>query len=160
MDAKVVWNGRMTFDATADSGFHVRLGTEPAVGGDNDGFRPMEMIAIGLAGCTAMDVISILSKKRQEVTAFEVVVHAGRAAEHPKVFTEAIIEYQVSGHNLDEQALLRAMELSAVRYCPAQAMLGKVMSIALHYQIYEDQGEGKRSLIKSGIFTPVVEQAS
>ncbi|MBN2549305.1 MAG: OsmC family protein [Anaerolineales bacterium] len=156
MDAKVIWNGRMTFDASADSGFHVRLGAEPEVGGDNDGFRPMEMIAIGLAGCTAMDVISILSKKRQEVTAFEVVVHAGRAAEHPKVFNQALIEYQVSGRSLDEQALLRAIELSAVRYCPAQAMFNQLMPIELHYQIYEDLGEGQRTLVKSGVFTPAV----
>ena len=69
----------------------------------------MELLAIGLAGCTAMDVISILSKKRQEVTDFEVQVHAGRAAEHPKVFTDAMIEYFVTGRNLDETALLRAM---------------------------------------------------
>jgi len=91
MEAKVNWQGRLTFIGTADSGFSVGLGGDAAAGGDSDGFRPMEMLAIGLAGCTAMDVISILGKKRQEVTDFEVKVHAGRAQEHPKVFTYAVI---------------------------------------------------------------------
>lgn len=154
MDAQVTWKGRMTFAATADSGFTVQLGTDPAVGGDNDGFRPMEMILIGLGGCTAMDVISILSKKRQEVTAFDVQVHAGRAQEHPKVFTAATIEYFFTGRNLDEAAVVRAIELSALRYCPAQAMLNKVMPIELKYHIFEVQEDGQRSLVKSGVYIP------
>ena len=89
MEAKVDWKGRLTFTGTADFGFSVQLGAKAAVGGDDDGFRPMELIAMGLAGCTAMDVISILRKKRQDVTEFEVQVHVERAEEHPKVFTEA-----------------------------------------------------------------------
>jgi putative redox protein len=79
MDAKVIWKEKMSFEGTADSGFKVTLGTIPEVGGDNDGFRPMELLAIGLAGCTAMDVISILNKKKQDVHHFEVRVHADRA---------------------------------------------------------------------------------
>jgi putative redox protein len=159
MEVKVNWQGKLTFTGSGESGFQLPLGTDAAVGGDNDGFRPMELLAIGLAGCTAMDVISILSKKRQEVTAFEVQVHAGRAAEHPKVFTDAIIEYFVTGRNLDETALLRAMELSATRYCPAQSMFSKLMPIEQKYHIYEDRGEGQRDLVKSGIYTPVAEGA-
>ena len=93
MDAKVVWKGRMSFVGSAESGFSVPLGTDPGVGGDNDGLRPMELIAIGLAGCTAMDVISILQKKRQDVVSFETRVHAQRASEHPKVFTHVQVEY-------------------------------------------------------------------
>jgi putative redox protein len=140
MEAKVTWQQRMSFDATADSGFHMQLGTDPAVGGDNDGFRPMELVAMGLAGCTAMDVISILAKKRQNVTGFEVQVHADRADDHPKVFTHAVIEYLVTGVGIDENAVLRAIELSATRYCPAQSMLAKAFPIELKYIIYE-QGE-------------------
>jgi putative redox protein len=154
MEAKVKWHGRMTFHGAADTGFSVPLGSEPGVGGDNDGFRPMELIAIGLAGCTAMDVISILSKKRQEVTDFEVQVHARRAEEHPKVFTGAVIEYFVSGRQVDEAAVVRSIELSALRYCPAQAMLGKLMPIELKYHLFEDQGEGERVLVKSGVYVP------
>jgi len=150
MDAKVTWHGRMTFIGTADTGFEVPLGASPTVGGDNDGFRPMELMAISLAGCTAMDVISILKKKRQDVTRYEVKVHTERADQHPKVFTSADIEYHVYGHQLDEKAVVRAIELSAVRYCPAQGMLAKLIPIRLQYFIYEDKGEGEQQLVVRG----------
>lgn len=129
MDAQVTWNGRMSFTGSSDSGFSIALGTGPEVGGDNDGFRPLELMAISLAGCTAMDVISILSKKRQQVRAFDVKVRTESAAEHPRVFTQAVITYVVVGTAIDEAALRRAIELSAQRYCPAQAMLAKVFPI-------------------------------
>lgn len=150
LDAKVTWNGRMSFAGTADTGFSVPLGAEAAVGGDDDGFRPMELILTGLAGCTAMDVISILQKKRQDVTAFSVQVHAEREESHPKVVTSAVIEYSVSGHALDEAALLRAIELSATRYCPAQAMFKSVFPMTLKYAIFEDEGQGQFHLVKQG----------
>ncbi len=153
MQAKVNWKGRMSFVGTADSGFQVNLGSDPQVGGDNDGFRPMELMAVSLAGCTAMDVISILTKKRQQVTAFEVRVAAERAEEHPKVFTSATIEYLVTGHDVDEAAVLRAIELSAERYCPAQGMLARVFPITLRYKIFEAQ-EGGETFIKEGAYTP------
>lgn len=137
MDAKVTWQGRMSFTGSADSGFPVQLGTAPAVGGDNDGSRPMELIAMGLAGCTAMDVISILQKKRQDVTAFEVLVHAKRAEEHPKVFTHITIEYLIEGRKIDPAAVERAIELSETKYCPAQAMFSKLMPVELTYKIKE-----------------------
>lgn len=152
MDAKVTWQQRLTFTGSADTGFTVPLGADAGVGGDNDGFRPMELIATGLAGCTAMDVISILQKKRQAVTAFEVQVHASRAEQHPKVFTGAEIEYVVVGHDLDEAALLRAIELSATRYCPAQAMFEKIFPITLKYHLFED-ADGQRRLVKSGEYS-------
>ncbi len=151
MEAKVNWKGGLTFTGTGDSGFSVPLGAKAAVGGDDDGFRPMELIAIGLAGCTAMDVMSILRKKRQDVTDFEVQVHVELAQEHPKVFTEAEIEYFITGHGVDETAVLRAIGLSANRYCPAQAMFNQVMTIELKYHIFNDEGAGKRSEITSGI---------
>jgi putative redox protein len=149
MDTKVIWDHGLTFTGTADSGFRVPLGTSPSVGGDNDGFRPMELLATGLAGCTAMDVISILLKKRQDITAFEVHVHTEQAQDFPKVFTGARIEYLVTGRNVDEEAVRRSMELSAVRYCPAQAMFGKIMPIRLFYQIIEVGEHGETSLVKS-----------
>lgn len=130
MEAKVIWKGRMSFDGSADSGFSIPLGTEPEVGGDNDGFRPMELIAVGLAGCTAMDVISILGKKKQKVSEFEVLVHAERVAEHPRVFSKIEVEYLVTGEEIDPAAVERAVELSETRYCPAQAMLSKAVSMS------------------------------
>lgn len=97
MDTKVKWHGKMTFSGHADTGFEVPLGAHPSVGGDNDGFRPLELMAVSLAGCTAMDVISILQKKRQDVTSFEVAVHTDRADEHPRVFTKGVIDYLIVG---------------------------------------------------------------
>jgi len=137
MDAKVIWKGGLSFTGEGKSGFTLPLGADPAVGGANDGFRPMELIALGLAGCTAMDVISILQKKRQEVTAFEVRVYAERAGEHPKVFTNIKVEYVVEGRGVDPAAVARAIELSATRYCPAQAMLEKAVKIEHSYHITE-----------------------
>lgn len=137
MDAKVVWKNRMSFEGTSDSGFTLPLGTTPAVGGDDDGFRPLELLAIGLAGCTAMDVISILTKKKQDVHSFDVQVHAERAEEHPKVFTHLTIEYILSGKNIDRNAVERAVDLSANKYCPAQAMFNKITPIDLVITLHE-----------------------
>ena len=129
------------------------LGADPSVGGANDGFRPLELMAVSLAGCTAMDVVSIIRKKQQDVTAFEVQVQADQQHEHPHVFTKAVITYLVSGHNVDEAAVLRAIELSATKYCPAQAMLAKVFPMELVYEIYEDKGHTKE-LVKKGQWQP------
>jgi putative redox protein len=154
MNATVAWRQGMSFTGKADTGFEVPLGAEPEVGGADDGFRPLELMAVSLAGCTAMDVISILAKKKQDVTAFEVTVHAEQAQEFPKVFTQAVITYLVTGHAVDEVAVLRAIELSETKYCPAQAMLGKVVPMELVYEIYEDEGDGKRQLAKKGKCPP------
>ncbi len=154
MQAKVNWGEGMSFVGTADSGFNVQMDAKEEVGGEGMGFIPMELMALSLAGCTAMDVISILRKKRQDVTDFEVQVDADRADEHPKVFTRATVNYLVTGHDVDEKAVLRAIELTAESYCPAQAMLGKVFPIELRYQIFEEVGGGKK-LVKDGEYTPV-----
>jgi putative redox protein len=139
MDAKVTWEGSgLAFQATAGTGFAVKLDSSPASGGEGDGFKPMELIAAGLVGCTAMDVISILQKKRQQVSAFEVRVQLDQAEEHPKVFTAGQIEYRVTGHAVDEAAIRRAIELSVTKYCPAQAMFERVFPIGLKYKIFED----------------------
>jgi putative redox protein len=150
MDAKVIWSQRLSFQGESDSGFKVNLGNRPEVGLDSDGFPPMELIAIGLAGCTAMDVISILQKKRQDISRFEVRVHAERSAEHPKVFTQAEIEYFITGNQVQEEAVLRAIELSATRYCPAQVMFSRVFPIELRYHIFEGTNDQGTKPIKSG----------
>ncbi|MBI5296088.1 MAG: OsmC family protein [Chloroflexi bacterium] len=149
MEAKLSWKEKMTFVGVADSGHEVRIDTDPGVGGDDTAARPMELIALGLAGCTGMDVISILRKKKQDVTTFDVNVSAERAGEHPKVITSAVITYVLHGQGLDEAALLRAIELSALKYCPAQAMLSKAFPMELRYQIYEGD-----ALVKEGAWQP------
>jgi putative redox protein len=130
MDAKVVWSKGLSFTGSAEgSEFSLPLGAEPKVGGANDGFRPLELLLVGLAGCTAMDVISILEKKREEVTAFEVRVHGEQAGDHPRVFTRIGIEYLLTGRNIDRASVERAVELSETKYCSAQAMLRKAAQI-------------------------------
>lgn len=155
MQAKVEWKGKMSFVGSSDSGFKIDLDTSPDVGGDNDGFRPLELMAISLAGCTAMDVISILKKKQQNVSDFEVRVDVDRAKEHPKVFTGAVITYTVTGKKVDEKAVVRAIQLSAERYCPAHAMLSRIFPIELHYKIIEDVGNEDENLFVEGTFSLV-----
>jgi putative redox protein len=138
MDATIKLDHGMTFIAQADSGFDVRMGTDPSVGGDDDGPRPMELVLLGLGGCTAMDVISILRKMREEVSSFEVKLSADREQEHPKVFTHIVISYIVRGRNINEENLAKAIRLSAERYCPAQAMLAQVVTIEHDYQIIDE----------------------
>jgi putative redox protein len=150
MDAKVTWKNGMTFTGTANTGFEVPLGAHPDVGGANDGFRPLELMAVSLAGCTAMDVISIVRKKKQDVADFQVKVHADQQDGHPHVFTHVVIEYHFSGTNIEEAAVLRAIELSATKYCPAQAMLGKVVPMEMKYFI-RDAASGE--LVKEGQYS-------
>ncbi len=101
-----------------------------------------------------MDVISILTKKQQRVTGFEVRVHADRSENHPKVFTRATLEYQVTGHNIDPAAVLRAIELSVEKYCSVHAMLSQVFPIDVSYIILENEGEGMRRVVAEGVYEP------
>jgi putative redox protein len=151
MKATVQWKENMTFVGLADSGFPVLMDADEAFAGTQSGVRPMEMIALGLAGCTGMDVLSILRKKRQQVTQFEVRVNAPRSPEYPKVFTSARLTYIVTGKDLDEAALIRSIELSVTKYCPVHFMLAQAFSIESHYEIYEDEQDGKR-LVAQGIW--------
>jgi putative redox protein len=127
----------MRFEVEAGSGHHVTLDAAEHGGGHNEGFRPMEMLLVGLAGCTGMDVISILRKKRQDVTGYEVHVTGVRAEDHPMVFVEITVEHIVSGHRIQPEAVARAIELSEERYCGAGAMLGKVAHLTHTYRIVE-----------------------
>jgi putative redox protein len=137
MDAKVTWAGGMTFDGVADSGFQVKMDTSVESGGSNSGVRPMELVLIALGGCTSMDVVPILKKKRQEVNAFEIRIHGDRAEEHPHVYTHITLEYVVTGHNIDQAAVERAIELSETKYCSVMAMLRKSTELTTRYTIIE-----------------------
>ena len=137
MKAKAIWENDMTFTGTTDGRFLVRMDASEAVGGHDSGFRPTDLLAIGLAGCTGMDVISILKKKRQDVTSFQVLVNVQSAKEHPRVFAHIQIEYVITGKNIDPSAVERAVELSETRYCPSIAMLGKTAEITHKITINE-----------------------
>jgi putative redox protein len=129
MDAKVVWNQGLSFQGSANTGVNLNLDSSVDQGGSGNGFKPIELILVGIAGCTAMDVISILQKKQQQVSGFEVQAHAERAGEHPKVFTSVVVEYIITGHEIDRAAVERAVELSVTKYCAVQAMMAKAVPI-------------------------------
>ncbi len=139
VQAQVSWIGpglRLVGEASSGPAIvidHVLPGEE----GQETGPRPMELVLIGLAGCTAMDVVSILTKKRQPFTGLEVRATAERAAEHPKVYTRIHLEFVVRGKGVDPRAVERSVELSQTRYCPASAMLSKAVEITTSYRIEE-----------------------
>lgn len=138
MNAKVTWRSGLAFDGTSDSGHIVPLDAFETVGGAGKGFRPLELMAVSLAGCTAMDVISILAKMKQDVTAFEVKAKVDRAEEHPKVFTNVVLEYVVTGKAIDRASVEKAVNLSETRYCAAMAMLRKAVPIETKITVIED----------------------
>jgi len=137
MDAKVIWKNGLSFTGVSGSGFEIPMGTSVEHGGAGDGMSPMEMVLIALGGCTAFDVISILKKKQQEVTAFEIKVHGDRATEHPMVYTDITLEYIVTGHHIDPVAVTRAVELSEGKYCSVSAMLSKAANIKIKTTVLE-----------------------
>ncbi len=140
MTASASLLGGLAFRGTADSGHELTLDSSDEHGGQNRGFRPMELLILGLAGCTGMDVISMLRKMRQDVTGYEVRVTGERQDEHPKVYTRISVEHVVSGRGVSAQSVARAVELSASRYCPASAMLGKAAQVEHTYRIVEEDG--------------------
>lgn len=138
MKARVKWVEDITFVGEADSGHAVVMDAAVENGGNNRGMRPMEMLLMGMGGCTAFDVLLILKKARQPVTDCEVLVDAERATDHPKVFTRIRVHYRIRGKGLAETHVKRAVDLSAQKYCAASAMLGKTAEISHDYEILED----------------------
>ncbi len=135
--AQVVWRERMTFDAQTQSGHHLVLDTSKAGGGDDRGPSPMELVLVALAGCTAIDVVSILQKKREPLQGLQVVVEAVRAEKDPHVYTNIEVVYRVRGP-VKPRALAHAIELSETKYCSVGAMLGKTAKITTRYEIEPD----------------------
>jgi putative redox protein len=135
MEAKVTFCGGMRFVGQADSGHAVVLDTGEASGGCDSAVRPNELLLIGLAGCTGMDVISILRKKRQAVTGLELVVRGDLAPEPPKRFAGLAIEYRVRGRGIDPAAVARAIELSETKYCSVGLTLRAPVPITSTYTI-------------------------
>jgi putative redox protein len=136
-EASVTLVDGMQFVAETGSGHSFVVDGAPDVGGRNTGPRPFELLAAGLAGCTAMDAISILRKMQQKVTGLKVHVVGERAAEHPKRFLSIHIEYTVVGYDLAEDRVARAIELSETKYCPAMASLRPGAPITSSFTILE-----------------------
>lgn len=139
MKARVLWVEKVKFLAESGSGHSVVMDGPPENGGQNVGVRPMEMLLMGMGGCTAVDVVHILKKGRHDVRGCELSLEAERAETDPKVFTRITIHYKVSGKGLSEGAVKRAIDLSAEKYCSASIMLGKSAQIAHNYEIIEIQ---------------------
>lgn len=127
----------MQFVVETGSGHSFTIDTVAEVGGHDTGPRPFELMAASVAGCTAMDVISILRKMQQKVTSLKVHVNGEQAAEHPKKFVNVHIEYTVTGYNLAEDRVARAIELSETKYCPAMASLRPGAPITSSFTILE-----------------------
>ncbi|MCL5264285.1 MAG: OsmC family protein [Chloroflexi bacterium] len=138
LEAKVKLADGMAFDVETPSGYHLTIDAAPDVGGQDKGPRPLELLLVALGGCTGMDVISILRKKRLAVTGYEVFVRAERAQEHPMVYTSIQVEHVVRGKNISPDAVARAIELSETKYCPASAMLRPGTNITSSYRIVEE----------------------
>lgn len=137
MKASIKWTGNVSFTGTADSGHAIVMDGAPESGGQNKGARPMEVVLIGMGGCTSFDVVSILRKSRQEISGCVAEVDAQRAETDPKVFTHIHIHFVVSGKNLDSKKVQHAIELSATKYCSASIMLGKTAKITHDFEIVE-----------------------
>lgn len=125
MKARIQWTGDALFLAESGSGHAVVMDGPPEYGGRNLGPRPMEMLLIGLGGCSSFDVVNILKKARQPVEGCEAFLEAERAEEDPKVFTKIHLHFVVKGKGLKEAQVKRAVELSAEKYCSASIMLGR-----------------------------------
>ncbi len=136
MKARVKWVEGMAFMAESDSGHGIMLDGSPDIGGRNLGARPMEMVLMGLGGCTAIDVMVILGKQRQPVEDCWIELDAERAdVAAPKVFTKIHVHYVVKGSGLDPKQVERAVKLSAEKYCSVSAMLKNSVDITYDFEI-------------------------
>ena len=137
MNISVNWVDGMLMVGKSHSGHSITMDGPPEIGGENLGVRPMEMLLLGVAGCTMIDVVSTLKKMRQDLTQCETKVNAERANDHPKVFTDIHIQFFIKGKELDQNKVEKAITLSAEKYCSASIMLGKTASITHDFEIVE-----------------------
>lgn len=137
MKGRIKWLEAATFVAESGSGHAVVMDGPPEHGGRNLGIRPMEMLLLGMGGCTAFDVMMILKKARQDVLDCEVELSAERAEQEPKTFTKIHVHFIVSGRSINEKHVKRAVQLSAEKYCSASIMLAKMAEITHDYEIIE-----------------------
>ncbi|MFZ0106182.1 MAG: OsmC family protein [Thiobacillus sp.] len=137
MKARIKLIEGVSFAGQSESGHTVVMDGPPDSGGKNLGVRPMEMLLLGLGGCSAFDVVHILRKGRQAITDCIAEIDATRADTDPKVFTRIHVHFIVSGHGLDPKRVEQAVKLSAEKYCSASIMLGKVAEITHDFEVQE-----------------------
>jgi putative redox protein len=135
MFVDVSWSGDLAFEARTESGHSFPLDAKPEVGGHNQGPAPMEVLLVSLAGCTGMDVASILKKKRVALHKMNVKVNGERAPEHPKYFTKIEVEFSFEGNSIREEDVRQAIELSRDKYCSVSVMLKDKAEISYRWSI-------------------------
>ena len=141
--ARVRWTGRRQFVATDEAGHSLVMDSKPEYKGEGSGIRPLEVVLHGLAGCTGMDVISILEKKRQDVRGLEILVSAvQREDEFPKIYTQIALEYVVTGYGVKPEAVERAIALSEEKYCSVGGMLGEQVEVTTSFRVLEAPPQG------------------
>jgi putative redox protein len=136
--AKVTLLNNMQFAGTASSGHTLIMDAGKESGGHNKGFRPMELLLVGFGGCSGMDMISILRKKRQQVSGLEINVQGEKADTAPKIYKKVRIEYVIKGKGVEKEAVERAIDLSLEKYCSVAATLAKAGAITHTYRIIEE----------------------
>ena len=137
MNIYVNWVDGLLMVGKSDSGHTITMDGPPESGGENLSVRPMEMLLLGVAGCTMIDVVTTLKKMRQDLSHLETKINAERATDHPKVFTDIHIQFILKGQDLDEKKVDKAITLSAEKYCSASIMLGETATITHDFQIIE-----------------------
>jgi putative redox protein len=134
-EATVTFRSGVCFEARAESGHTVVIDGPPEAGGENAGFRPMELMLLGMGGCMALDVVLILRRMRQEVRAYRLNIQAERAEDPPRVYTEVKLAHLLQGEGLEASAVQRAIELAETTYCSGSAMFAKTAKISNTFRI-------------------------
>lgn len=137
VEARVKYVDGLQFVGEASSGHAIIMDGDIEVGGKDTGLRPMELLLIGIGGCSGMDIVSILKKKKEDVTGLEINIKGEKAENYPKKFTDIAIEFVVKGRNISEEAVKRAVNLSMERYCSVKATLEGSAKISFSYRIVE-----------------------
>ena len=135
MKARVKWAEDLIFIGESATGHSIVMDGPEELGGHGTGMRPMELLLLGMGGCTSFDVVKMLKKSRQDIRDCVVELNAERSDEIPKVFTDIHVHYKVTGKNLTENHVKRAVKLSTEKYCSASIMLGKTAEISHNYEI-------------------------
>ncbi|MCF6253779.1 MAG: OsmC family protein [Thiomicrorhabdus sp.] len=137
MTTVVKWQGKMAFEATTEGGHAVLMDASPEVGGEDSGPRPMEMVLMGLGGCTGIDVVMMLQKSKQDIEGCQIEITAERSDTVPKVYRKIHVHFKVTGTGLSDKKVKRAVDLSAEKYCSVSKMLEATVELSHDYKIIE-----------------------
>lgn len=144
--AHITWTGGRRLISTDAAGHSIVMDVPVAYGGKGEGIRPLELVLHALAGCTAIDVVSVLEKKRQDLRGLEIVVTARqREDEYPKIYTEVELEYIVTGFGITDEAVARAIQLSEQKYCSVKGMFSPEVNVVTSFRVVEERAAGTPS---------------